>query len=139
MPGIRFGPATVPMRGMQGETEFSTWKSDFRRRTAFVRLQWPFVLFSLPLARRNADPSANRSQLGFYSPTSKISNNNSFKFKEWNWKFFSFLKVSRCHKQFLKLMNRKPIIKLESLNPALFNFVDELRTVRVCKLFIKIQ
>ena len=39
--------------------------------------------------------------------------------------------VSRASKQFLKLMEKKPIINVESINPHLFNFVEELAIIKV--------
>lgn len=42
-----------------------------------------------------------------------------------------FVQVSRHAKQILQLRYKKPEINLQELNPALFNFVDELHNVRV--------
>ncbi|KAG1689651.1 Differentially expressed in FDCP 8 [Nymphon striatum] len=46
-----------------------------------------------------------------------------------NWDF-ERRKVSRASKQFLKLMKRKSVIKLEEINPMLFTFVKELHTIK---------
>ena len=48
-----------------------------------------------------------------------------------NWDFQQD-PVSRVSKQFLKLMTKKPILNLESINPKLFSFVEELALVKVC-------
>ena len=39
--------------------------------------------------------------------------------------------VSRASKQFLKLMKSKAVIRIQDVNPMLFNFVDELNDVKV--------
>ena len=44
---------------------------------------------------------------------------------------FQRFQVSRQSKHRLLLLNKKPIIHLKKENPSLFNFVDELRDVRV--------
>jgi len=49
-----------------------------------------------------------------------------------NWDF-TVQKVSRQSKHSLLLMTKKPIIHLKKLNPALFNFVEELRDVRTLR------
>ncbi|UYV60438.1 DEF8 [Cordylochernes scorpioides] len=46
-----------------------------------------------------------------------------------NWDFEP-KKVCRASYQFLKLMMRKPCLRLETLNPHLFAFLDDLRTVK---------
>lgn len=43
------------------------------------------------------------------------------------------LQVSRQSKHLLNLLSLKPIICLKEINPALFNFVEDLRDVRVSK------
>lgn len=50
-----------------------------------------------------------------------------------NWDFTP-QRVCRATKQFLKIMFRKPVLKLESMNPALFNLSEEMRLIRVCLL-----
>lgn len=47
-----------------------------------------------------------------------------------NWDFQP-RPVSRVALQFLTLMRRKPVLRLEALNPHLFNYVQELRDVKV--------
>ncbi|XP_014675294.1 PREDICTED: uncharacterized protein LOC106815331 isoform X3 [Priapulus caudatus] len=42
-----------------------------------------------------------------------------------NWDFEP-RKVCRASKQYLRLMQRKPVIRLQDINPMMFNFVDEL-------------
>eukprot|EP00111_Clytia_hemisphaerica_P023769 TCONS_00070039-protein len=49
-----------------------------------------------------------------------------------NWDFTP-QKVSRQSKQLLQLRNRKADINLQKLNPALFNFLDELRSIKVLR------
>ena len=43
----------------------------------------------------------------------------------------NFSQVCRASKQFLKLMARKPVIRVQDINPMLFNFVEELTDVKV--------
>lgn len=47
-----------------------------------------------------------------------------------NWDFQEY-PVSRDSQQFLNLMMKKPILNLESVNPRLFSFVEELALVKV--------
>lgn len=47
-----------------------------------------------------------------------------------NWDFEPRT-VSRQSKQLLQLRNKKADINLHQLNPALFNFLDELRNIKV--------
>ena len=42
-----------------------------------------------------------------------------------------FLQVCRASKQFLKLMERKAVIRIQDINPMLFSFVEELNEVKV--------
>lgn len=46
-----------------------------------------------------------------------------------NWDFEP-RKVSRASKQFLKLMTSKAVIRIQDVNPMLFNFVEELNDVK---------
>ncbi|XP_022331608.1 differentially expressed in FDCP 8 homolog A-like [Crassostrea virginica] len=46
-----------------------------------------------------------------------------------NWDFEP-RKVSRASKQFLKLMKSKAVIRIQDVNPMLFNFVEELNDVK---------
>ena len=50
-----------------------------------------------------------------------------------NWDFQEY-PVSKGSKQYLNLMMKKSIINLESINPKLFSFVEELAYVKVNKL-----
>eukprot|EP00794_Sanderia_malayensis_P018739 gene18740-20628_t len=49
-----------------------------------------------------------------------------------NWDFMP-RKVSRQSKHLLKLLATKPIVCLKEINPALFNFVEDLRDVRALR------
>ncbi|XP_057291424.1 uncharacterized protein LOC130614043 isoform X2 [Hydractinia symbiolongicarpus] len=49
-----------------------------------------------------------------------------------NWDFTMY-KVSRQSKHVLQLLSKKPEINLQSINPAIFNFVDELRDIRTLR------
>jgi len=49
-----------------------------------------------------------------------------------NWDF-SPRKVSRQSKHLLNLLASKPIVSIKDLNPALFNFVEDLRDVRALR------
>jgi len=40
--------------------------------------------------------------------------------------------VFRASKQLLRLMEKRPVLKLQQLNPRLFDFVEELNVVMVC-------
>ena len=51
-----------------------------------------------------------------------------------NWDFQEY-PVSKGSKQYLNLMMKKSIIKLESINPKLFSFVEELAYVKVNKIY----
>lgn len=51
-----------------------------------------------------------------------------------NWDFQEY-PVSQLSKQYLKLMMKKSILNLESINPKLFSFVEELALVKVLILF----
>ena len=45
------------------------------------------------------------------------------------------MQVCRASKQFLKLMESKAVIRINDINPMLFNFVEELNEVKVCSIF----
>lgn len=45
----------------------------------------------------------------------------------------SFIKVCRASLQFLRLMVKKPVLDIESLNPTLFAFLPDLRDIKVSK------
>jgi hypothetical protein len=47
-----------------------------------------------------------------------------------NWDFHEY-PVSTVSKQYLNLMMKKSIINLETINPKLFSFVEELAYVKV--------
>jgi hypothetical protein len=53
-----------------------------------------------------------------------------------NWDFQEY-PVSKGSKQYLNLMMKKSIIKLESINPKLFSFVEELAYVKVNKIYCR--
>ena len=40
--------------------------------------------------------------------------------------------MCRASKQLLRLMEKRPVLKLQQLNPRLFDFVEELNVVKVC-------
>ena len=42
-----------------------------------------------------------------------------------------FFQVSRASKQFLKLMTDKAVMRIQDVNPMLFNYVEELSEVKV--------
>ncbi|XP_025087005.1 differentially expressed in FDCP 8 homolog A-like [Pomacea canaliculata] len=46
-----------------------------------------------------------------------------------NWDFEK-RKVCRASKQFLKLMRTKPVIRVQDVNPMLFNYVEQLRDIK---------
>ncbi|KAL4225768.1 Differentially expressed in FDCP 8 [Mactra antiquata] len=46
-----------------------------------------------------------------------------------NWDFDEW-KVCRASKQYLKLMEKKAVIRIQDINPMLFSFVDELNEVK---------
>ncbi|XP_052242863.1 differentially expressed in FDCP 8-like isoform X2 [Dreissena polymorpha] len=46
-----------------------------------------------------------------------------------NWDFDEW-KVCRASKQFLKLMSKKAVIRIQDINPMLFSFVEELNEVK---------
>ena len=48
-----------------------------------------------------------------------------------NWDFEE-RRVCRASKQLLRLMEKRPVLKLQQLNPRLFDFVEELNVVKVC-------
>lgn len=52
-----------------------------------------------------------------------------------NWDFEE-RRVCRASKQLLRLMEKRPVLKLQQLNPRLFDFVEELNVVKVCTYFL---
>ncbi|ESO97291.1 hypothetical protein LOTGIDRAFT_114879, partial [Lottia gigantea] len=53
-----------------------------------------------------------------------------------NWDFET-RKVSRSSKQCLRLMYLKPVIRIQDINPMLFNFVDELNEIKASKFKLR--
>lgn len=51
-----------------------------------------------------------------------------------NWDFDE-RRVCRASKQLLRLMEKRPVLNLQQLNPRLFGFVEELSVVKVWKPF----
>lgn len=47
-----------------------------------------------------------------------------------NWDFEE-RRVCRASKQLLRIMEKRPVLKLQQLNPRLFGFVEELSLVKV--------
>ena len=47
-----------------------------------------------------------------------------------NWDFQEY-PVSKGSKQYLKMMIKKPVLNLETINPRLFSFIEDLALVKV--------
>jgi len=50
------------------------------------------------------------------------------------------MQICRASKQYLRLMLRKPVLRIQDINPLLFRYLEELDEVKVCnqfRLFLK--
>jgi len=90
-----------------------------------VRLQRPNVLLFVSLGRHHCHTGPGGPRLGLRTQTGVSFPISFLPFKQF------VQQVSRSSKQFLKIMQRKPVLLIEALNPHLFSLLQELRAVKV--------